>query len=204
MAAPASRGRTPSHDVRTALIDAAEQVLVREGPAGVTIRAVAAQAHVAPMGVYSRFGDKEGLERELLIRGFVGLRAAVATRGEPGALERLRNSGLRYRDFALAHPRHYLIMFDAKTGAGFESPRVQECAGSAFSELVGHVQGAMAEGAIEEGDADDVASQLWAAVHGAVSLELNGCTQAPEPAATYARLLDALLRGLSRVEPSLA
>lgn len=197
MAASSVRGRTPSHDVRTALIDAAEVVLARGGPAGVTVRAVAAEAHVAPMGVYSRFGDKEGLERELLIRGFDGLRAAVATRGETDALTCLRNSGVRYREFALAHPQRYLIMFDATTGAGFESPQVQESAGAAFGELVGHVENAMTAGAFPAGDSNDVAQQIWSGVHGAVSLELSGCGQSPDPAGTYGRLLDAIIRGLS-------
>jgi len=196
VASPPQRERTPSADVRSALVDAAEAVLVREGSTGVTVRAVATEAHVAPMGVYSRFGDKEGLERELLIRGFDGLRTAVATHGETKPLARLRSSGIRYREFALAHPQHYLIMFDATTGAGFESLQVQESAGAAFSELVGHVENTMTTGAFPAGDADDVAQQIWSAVHGAVSLELSGCSQAPDPAATYGRLLDLIIRGL--------
>lgn len=196
MTASTQRARTPSGDVRSALVDAAEAVLVREGPSGVTVRAVATEAGVAPMGVYSRFGGKEGLEQELLVRGFVGLRHAVAGRGEADPLERLRNSGVRYREFALAHAQHYLIMFDSTTGAGFESPRVQESAAAAFGELVGHVDNAMALGAFPPGDADDVAQQIWSAVHGAVSLELNGCNRSPDLDGTYRRLLQLIIRGL--------
>ncbi len=59
--------RTPSQDVERALVDAAEAVLVREGPAGVTVRAVAAEAGVAPMGVYNRFGGKDGLVSAILV-----------------------------------------------------------------------------------------------------------------------------------------
>ena len=54
------------------------------------------------MGVYNRFGGKDGLIEALLIRAFDGLRAAVAARGEPDPIDRLMQSGRRYRDFALA------------------------------------------------------------------------------------------------------
>ncbi|HEY4993338.1 MAG TPA: helix-turn-helix domain-containing protein, partial [Nakamurella sp.] len=53
--------RTPSRDIELALVDAAERVLVRDGPGAVTVRAVAIEAGVAPMGVYNRFGGKDGL-----------------------------------------------------------------------------------------------------------------------------------------------
>src|ERR1700683_1772785 len=86
----AARRRTPSTDIARELVGAAEEVLVRDGPAGVTVRAVAAQAGIAPMGVYNRLGGKDGLVDALLIRGFGLLRAAVPSRDEPDPLERLR------------------------------------------------------------------------------------------------------------------
>src|ERR1700721_982094 len=70
------RGRTPSADVERELLAAAEAVLVRDGPGGLTVRAVAAEAGIAPMGVYNRLGCKDGLVDALLIKGFDRLRAA--------------------------------------------------------------------------------------------------------------------------------
>ena len=55
------RPRTPSADVQRELIAAAEAVLERDGPGALTVRAVAAQAGIAPMGVYNRLGGKDGL-----------------------------------------------------------------------------------------------------------------------------------------------
>src|ERR1700759_2832477 len=72
----ARRGRTPSADVERELLTAAEAVLVRQGPGGLTVRAVAAEAGIAPMGVYNRLGGKDGLVDALLIRGFDRLRAS--------------------------------------------------------------------------------------------------------------------------------
>ena len=78
------RSRTPSANVERELVAAAEAVLVRDGPGGVTVRAVAAEAGIAPMGVYNRLGGKEGLVDALLIMGFDRLRASVEAGHEAG------------------------------------------------------------------------------------------------------------------------
>jgi AcrR family transcriptional regulator len=189
--------RTPSRDLQSALVDAAESVLVREGPGGVTVRAVAAEAGVAPMGVYNRFGSKEGLIEVLLIRGFDGLRQAVAADGELDPIERLYASGVRYREFALANREHYAMMFGGALSTGNPSPELQLCASTAFRELVGHVATAIAAGRLLAGDPQDMAQQIWSAVHGAVTLEMQGKVLTPDPEATYLRLLDMIVRGLA-------
>src|SRR3954449_919923 len=93
----AAGGRTPSRAVEQALVDAAERVLVRDGLGGLTVRAVATEAGVAPMGVYNRFGNKDGLVAAVLARGFEGLRAATAAAGDggPGGPARGRGRGHR-------------------------------------------------------------------------------------------------------------
>lgn len=192
------RGRTPSSDVERALVDAAEAVLVREGPTGVTVRAVATEAGVAPMGVYNRFGGKDGLIEALLVRAFDELRAAVESRGEVDPLERLLASGRRYRDFGVTHPQHYAVMFGQAISGDVMTDRVGDHAETAFGALVAHVEYAMAGGAIASGHSFDVAQQIWSTVHGAVGLELNGLIKTEDPAATYDRLLRLLVAGLSR------
>src|SRR3954469_23904765 len=84
-----SAGRTPSRAVEQALVDAAERVLVRDGLAGVTVRAVATEAGGAPMGVYNRFGSKEALWAAVLVRGFDELHAAVVADADPDPVRRL-------------------------------------------------------------------------------------------------------------------
>ena len=191
------RTRTPSSELEQALVDAAEAVLVRDGPSAVTVRAVAAQAGVAPMGVYNRFGGKDGLVEALLIRAFDLLRAAVETHGETDPLERLLASGRRYREFAVSHPQHYAVMFGQAISGDVMTDRVGDQAETAFGALVSHVDYAMTGGAISPGNSFDVAQQIWSTVHGAVALELNGLIKTPDPAATYERLLQLLVAGLT-------
>src|SRR6516165_4663659 len=120
------RSRTPSAEVERELLSAAEAVLVRDGPGGLTVRAVAAEAGIAPMGVYNRLGGKDGLVDALLIRGFDRLRAALAEGDEPDQLERLRSCGLRYRRFAIENRHYYAIMFEAAIPHEPGSPDVAE------------------------------------------------------------------------------
>ena len=195
------RSRTPSTDIERELIAAAEAVLLRDGPGGVTVRAVAAQAGIAPMGVYNRLGGKDGLVNALLIKGFDRLRAALGQAREPDPLQRLRASGERYRDFALDSRPYYAIMFEGAIPHDFSSPEVAEHATAAFGALVRTVEFAAAAGVIAAPDPREVAQQIWSCVHGAVTLELQGLVLTPDPGATYRDTLDTLVRGLAPSPP---
>jgi AcrR family transcriptional regulator len=191
------RSRTPSADVERELVSAAEAVLVRDGPGGVTVRAVAAEAGIAPMGVYNRLGGKEGLVDALLIRGFDRLRATVEAGNEPDMLERLRACAVRYREFALANRHFYAIMFEDAIPREHLSAEVAEHAKAAFGALVRKVDDAAAAGRIGAADPVDVAQQVWSAVHGAVALELKGLVLTPDAEATYRAAVETMLRGLA-------
>ena len=192
--------RTPSRDLEGVLVDAAERVLVRDGLRGLTVRAVATEAGVAPMGVYNRFGSKNGLVAAVLVRGFDGLADSIRTREDADPARRLGACGRSYRRFALANPQHYEAMFgsgasSADRAAAF-SDELKEHATAAFGVLVDQVTRAMEAGVLRRDDPREVASVIWSAVHGAVALELAGVVQTADPDATFERLLQALVGGL--------
>lgn len=192
-----SAGRTPSGDVRSALVDAAEAVLVREGPAAVTVRAVATEAGVAPMGVYNRFGGKDGLVEALMIRGFERLRQAVAVREDLDPLTMLRTSGGCYREFALANRELYAVMFGQVIPiAGEPSPELGDCAAGAFGELVHAVERGIEAGLLRPGDPRQIAHLLWSAIHGAVTLEIGGQLLVEDAQAHFEALQHLLRLGL--------
>ena len=177
------RGRTPSADIERELLAAAEAVLVRDGPGGLTVRAVAAEAGIAPMGVYNRLGGKDGLVDALLIKGFDRLRAAVDAAindtAEPSMRTRLFACGRNYRRFAL------------------DNPQVHEHAKAAFGALVRAVELAAAAGVLDAPDPVEAAQQIWSAVHGAVALELKGLVLTPDPQYTYQATLTTIFRGMA-------
>jgi AcrR family transcriptional regulator len=195
------RGRTPSADVERELLAAAEAVLVRTGPAGLTVRAVAAEAGIAPMGVYNRLGGKNGLVDALLIKGFDRLRAAVDLSLDPAAGPDMRARfyacGMRYREFALANPHFYAIMFEEATVSERDNPEVGEHALAAFGALVRTVELSAEAGVIAAPDPTEAAQQIWSALHGAVALELKHLVLTEDAAVTYRAILDTLIRGLA-------
>jgi AcrR family transcriptional regulator len=189
------RHRTPSVEVERALVDAAYALLEADGPDGLSVRAIAAAAGVAPMGVYNHLGNKNGVVDALFIRGFDALRDAFAeVDGDP--LGSLRESCRRYRALALAQPRTYGVMFDQAVAGFTPSPAAWEHACAAFDRLVDMVGGALAAGAIREDDPVEVAQRLWSTMHGAVSLELRHMGFVEDLDGYYERLVDSTLRGL--------
>ena len=197
----ARRGRTPSADVERELLTAAEAVLVRDGPGGLTVRAVAAEAGIAPMSVYNRLGGKDGLVDALLIRGFDRLRAsleaAMSDTAETDLRARFISCGLSYRQFAQTNPHFYAIMFEDAIPHDRDNQEVVEHAQAAFGALVRIVELAAAAGVLAAPDPVEAAQQIWSAVHGAVALELKGLVLTPDPEKTYLTLLATLGRGLA-------
>src|SRR6516162_8748661 len=99
------RTRTPSADIRSTILDAAADLLEKEGPDALSVRGIAAAAGVAPMGVYNHFESKAGIVDALFVQGFERLAEALDTiAGIEDPYEALREGGRRYRALALAHP----------------------------------------------------------------------------------------------------
>jgi AcrR family transcriptional regulator len=189
--------RTASADVERSLLDAAERLLENEGPDALSVRRIAAEAGVAPMGVYNRFGGKNGIVDELFTQGFDELAGEIRAVDEPDPLAALRRTANRYRAFALAHPTMYTVMFDRAVKGYEPSDNAITHAAACFDELANHVRRAMAAGALLDGDPRDVAQQIWSSCHGAVSLELRGLGCVDDMGANHGRLADTVLRGLA-------
>jgi AcrR family transcriptional regulator len=115
-------------------------------------------------------------------------------------MEALRIGGLRYREVALRHPTTYAVMFMAAV-PGFEpSEGSHEVAAEAFDAVVRTVARAIEAGVARPGDPLVMGMQLWAAVHGAVALELAGIGFCDDRDALFDELLDSLLRGFAADE----
>jgi AcrR family transcriptional regulator len=190
------KARTPSADVERAIVDAAEQLLVAEGPDALTVRAIAAAAGVAPMSVYNHLGGKNGVLDALLIRGFDGLSGSMAEVDGDDPFEDLAEAGRRYRQFARDHPSHYALMFERSVPDYEPSALAMGHARATFKQLEVLVQRAMAAGAIAPGDAAEVAQRLWNTCHGTVSLELRGIGFCDDPLANAEATAYSMLRGL--------
>lgn len=191
--------RTPSNEVESAIVDAAFHLLEAEGPEALSVRRVAAEAGVAPMGVYNHFeGGKNGVVDACFRIGFQILTdelTDVVLAEDP--VEALRAGLIHYRELALEHPRCYEMMFLCAVPGFVPSDQSHVVAGEAFDVLVTAIARGMRRGAFRDGDAREVAQQVWSAVHGAVALELAEITMVEDMGANYAALVDTVIRGIS-------
>jgi AcrR family transcriptional regulator len=194
------RPRTHDEALRVRLLDRAGVLLSREGAAALSLRRLAADVGTSTTAVYSLFGGKPALVRELFVEAFhrfgSHLRAVPRT-GDPG--EDLIQLGLAYRRSALADPHLYPIMF-ANIVPGFEpDEQVSQEAMVALTPLIEVVQAGIKEGAFLDVPADFLVMSCWGLAHGMVSLELNGYAPTElETDAAYERALRANLAGWRR------
>ncbi len=193
-----ARTRTPSADVMGLLLDAAEAILETEGPDALSVRRIAADAGVAPMGVYNHFESKAGIIDALFARSFDRLAQTLASLSEiPDPLEALLVGSASYRELALAHPAAYELMF-LRSVKGFEpSPASKEVALGSLAQLLAAVERAIGSGALAPNDPMMVTQMIWATCHGWVTLELNGLADFVDRNEGARQLRQALLAGLT-------
>jgi AcrR family transcriptional regulator len=183
--------------MEVALVEAASELLEREGPDALSIRRIAAAAGVAPMGVYNHFRSKAGIIEALFIEGFERLGEAMVTLAEiEDPMEALFEGGRRYRALALAHPMAYQLMF-LRAVRGFEpSDEALVLAARAFEGLVAAVTRAMRAGVVRDGDPAMISHMIWASIHGWVALELCGMGFVEDQEAGADLVCTTVMRGL--------
>lgn len=159
-----------------ALLAAAHHLLSTVGAEALTVRRIANEAGMSTMNVYSRFGGKDGVIDELYADGYrrlvQQLESVPMTNSLPHDIVAITSA---YREFALANPTYYGVMFRSSI-PGFEpSPDSVEVAIGLLKSMVERIGLAQASGHITtDFEPYEVAAWIWATCHGLVSLELDG------------------------------
>jgi AcrR family transcriptional regulator len=189
------RASTP----REALLEAAARLLAEKGPDALTTRRLAAEIGASTMAVYTWFGNMPNLMRALYRECFVRfgdhLRAVPTTADCRADLQAL---SLAYRSFALDNPNFYEIMFGHYARAFTPDDEDVALALSTLTILVDGVARCTEEGYLV-GEAGGLALQMWAAAHGAVSLELAMLPGSPLFASgqVYQAVVSSLFAGMA-------
>jgi AcrR family transcriptional regulator len=187
--APVSPVNPP--DLTTRLVDEAARLLIEHGPAGLSLRKLAAAVGVSTMPVYTLFGDKQGLLVAMHREGFRRLGAALsAAPRTDDPLADVIALGLAYREAALASPPLYGLMFGRMAPDFTPSAEGRAAEEAAYRPLVEGVSRCLAAGVFAGADAERIALHLWTIAHGMVNLELNG--QLPDLAPAEELYLEAL------------
>ncbi|WP_329126727.1 TetR/AcrR family transcriptional regulator [Streptomyces sp. NBC_01465] len=105
-------GDAAAEEPRQRVIEAAADLLAREGRDAVTTRAVAVAAGLQPPAIYRLFGDKDGLLEAVAEYGFVTFLAAKKVDPDPkDPIEDLRAGWDLAVEFGLSHPALYTLMY---------------------------------------------------------------------------------------------
>ena len=156
--------------VRLALVEAAARVIAEEGPSRLTLRRLATDVGTSTMAVYTHFGSMTDLRREVRREGFARLGAnlsAVEHTGDPVADYVVL--GWAYYRSGTAEPNLYRAMFlDGPVDAADAAMGIET-----FEQCITAAQRCLDGGRFTRGEAVGIATQLWALLHGIVSLQLS-------------------------------
>jgi len=159
-------------DLRTAVLDAARQLLVKEGYRDLSMRDVASAVGCSVSSIYLYFAGKDALVHTLMDEGFERWykRMREIVDGDGAPREKLEAICRAYIEFGLANREFYEIMYM------FHSDRMSRYPKELFRrarrnfDLIGELVAAYApESVSSEDEARIAATALWATLHGVVS-----------------------------------
>ena len=161
------------------ILSAAARVLRRDGPDGLTMRAVAVEAGITATAIYRHYEGKAGLLKRLIREEYNVFLSYVTAAAAPAGLspsDRLRAVCERYIDFALERPQSYQLLFVSPHGISIDRYPQDFQAGRSrgFSQLRAVVTECMEASEMRTGEPTDVALDLYAHLHGIVMLHHAG------------------------------
>ena len=168
-------------DLRTALLQAAGDLLEEQGLGALSLREAARRAGVSHNAPYRHFPDRNALLAALASEGFS--RLGDDLRGRAG-----RDMGDAYVRFALAHPNRFRLMFGGLIEMAAH-PALREAANATYEALVSafRAQRDVADPAL-------AAAAAWSLVHGLAQLMLDGHFREAGKAPDFARQVIGAVR----------
>jgi AcrR family transcriptional regulator len=154
----------------------AERLLRTEGIGAVSTRRIAGELGVTPMALYRHFRGKDALVNALVAVGFARweILLAEAVRA-PTPLGQIKAALRAYREFALAEPRFFELMFLVPRPEVPRAPdSLRATTSPAFSAVIAAVKACTRSRALRAADAEQVPLALWALAHGLIALHFSG------------------------------
>lgn len=159
---------------RERLCEAAARLYVEEGPGAVTMRRLAGELGVGTMTPYRYFDNKEEIITAVRTRGLHRFSEALENALDSPGDGRTRSRAVRdaYIAFARQNTATYRLMFEYPETRQ-DDPAYRQAHERMWRTIAAHVEVMIAEGTVEA-DAPILGHQIWAALHGAVMLEIAG------------------------------
>jgi AcrR family transcriptional regulator len=193
----AKAGKGPE-TLRDRLIEAALEILARDGIEALTLRSVARRVGVSHGAPARHFRSLSDLRAEVAAVGYRLLSEAIEKSSAQLDADRASSSGLAaagraYVDSAIAHPGLFALMFRAGD-LDPENVSYARDSDAAFKGLLEHVRVAQSAGWKPAHDPRLLAGALWSSVHGLATLWVQGAYQNANPAASLDEAIVATLQ----------
>lgn len=176
----AARRATNREHMQAAILDTARSIVTDNGTNALTIRGVAQALSYSPGAIYEYFESKEEILTCLYFEGATGLggqmeQAIAALPAGTSAVDGMMVLARAYRAHALANRELYHLVFGGVMDTP-EAPPIDaaEKQAGGFGTLIRLATQGVAEGSLVDIPTPLIAHAAWAAVHGFVSLELQG------------------------------
>jgi AcrR family transcriptional regulator len=162
-------------DFRDKLITAATRIFAERGREGFTMREVAAELGVSAMTPYRYFKDKDEILAAVRARAFDRFADALeqAFGADGDAVARARKVGEAYIMFAFGDSASYRLMFDMSQPEETTYPDLVRATARARKTMTDYVRALVDQGMLT-GEPILMGHVFWAALHGAVVLQLAG------------------------------
>lgn len=172
-------------------------MVVASGPDRLSLRKLTDAVGTSTSAVYSLYGSRDALLLAVYERANESFAASQELPLTDSPERDLFAMGLAYRRWALENPQLYPLMFIGGSATTSPSDK-RKLAGPTMDRLTDAVERCMESGFLNrERSAGVVATQLWAMVHGFVSLELIGVL-GPEVSDRSAEEIDQSFKDLLR------
>ena len=162
--------------LRQEILDAAREILVREGYEHLSMRKVADKIDYSPTAIYLHFKDRDELVfcvcEEFMSGLLAELKQVVSRTADP--VMALKKGLRRYIEFGLAHQQQYLATFviphasTPEMEERFNDPTTMSMQGFGF--LLELVTECVRQKKLKRVDVETASRALWAGVHGLTSL----------------------------------
>ena len=193
---PKALSESETEAFRARICSEAAKLFVEEGPAAITMRRLASELGCGTMTPYRYFGSKEEIITAVRTRGLNHMADALENALDTPGDGRTRSRNVRdaYIDFARRDTATYRLMFEYPE-ANRDNPAYREAHARMWRCIAADTQAMIDEGTIDA-DAPILGHQVWAALHGAVMLEIAGLLPEGFDAAslhtrTFAALMEA-------------
>jgi AcrR family transcriptional regulator len=158
---------------RSAIIDAAREMIITGGLEALSLRRLARQLGVTAPALYGYVHSKQDLLGAIADVEIQRLAARFADVDDADPIDRIRAHSKAYINYARENPELFQVMLlapPALPDSGLPAESVAPSTTMAFTTATGAIEDAIAAGAITADDPQMIALMLWSGAHGVATV----------------------------------